>query len=69
MDRDHTVLHLATVTAPLPVHSDRLAAALAHTRLVDHPNRLRMGMLGGHDLLATVAELGLVPLDRFEKTL
>jgi len=69
MNPDHTVVHLATVAAPLPVHPDRLAPALGHARLVHYPDRLGMGMLGGHDLLTTVAELRLVPLDRFEKTL
>jgi len=69
MSRDQTVVDLAQVAAPLPLHSHRIAPTLPHARLVHRANRLRMGMLGSDDPLATVTEFFFIPLDRFEKSL
>jgi hypothetical protein len=44
-------------------------AALANPGLIHHADRLRVGMLAGHHLLAAVVQFFLIPLDRFEETL
>jgi hypothetical protein len=44
-------------------------AALGHGRLVDHANGFGMSVLPRHDLLATLTQSLLVPLDGFQKTL
>lgn len=63
------VLDLAAVTVVLTLHSRGLPAAFGRSRLIDHAQRLRVRMLGGHQLLAAVAEPLFVPPDRFEKSL
>jgi hypothetical protein len=65
----HAVVDLAPVAVPLPCYADRLFAALGHSRLVHHADRLGMSVLGGHDLLTSIPHFLLIPLDRFEKTL
>jgi hypothetical protein len=65
----HAVVHFAPVAVPLPRDAHRVVAALGHPRLVHHPDRLRVGMVRGDDLLATIVTLLFIPLDRFEKTL
>ncbi len=63
------VLDLAAVAVVLTLHAGRVGAALGRSRLIDHAQRLGVGMLGGHQLLAAVAEPLFVPADRFEKAL
>ena len=69
MDSDHTVVDLAAVAVVLSRDGHRVVAALADPRLVHRADGLRMSMVRNHDLLAAVAELFFIPLDRFEKTL
>jgi hypothetical protein len=69
MDSYHTVIHLAPIAVPLPRGAHRVVAALGDPRLVHHADRLRVTMIFGHDLLATVVEFLFIPLDGFEKTL
>jgi hypothetical protein len=69
MHSHHAVVHLAPATIPLPRDADRVAAALGNPGLVHHADRVRVTMILGHDLLATVVELFFIPLDGFEKTL
>jgi len=69
MDPHHAVVDLPPVAVPLPSHAHGVAAALGNPGLVHHADRLGVSMVGGHELLATVAELLFIPLDRFEKTL
>jgi hypothetical protein len=69
MHSHHAVVDLAPVAAPLPSHANRVVAALGNRRLVHHANRVRVTMIFGQELLATVVELFLIPLDGFEKTL
>jgi hypothetical protein len=69
MDSHHTVVHLSTVAVPLASHAHRVVAALGDPRLVHDADRLRMTVLFGQQLLATVVEFFFIPLDRFEKTL
>jgi hypothetical protein len=63
------VLDLAAVAVVLTLHAGRVPAAFGRSRLVDHAQRLRVRVLGGHQLLAAVAEPLFVPPDRFEKSL
>jgi len=63
------VLDLAAVAVVLTFHTCGLPAAFGCSRLIDHPQRLRVRMLGGHQLLAAVAEPLFVPADGFEKSL
>jgi hypothetical protein len=69
MHSHHAVVHLAPVAIPLPSHAHRVVAALGNPGLVHHADRVRVTMIFGHDLLATVVELFFIPLDGFEKTL
>jgi len=63
------VLDFATVAVVLTLHAGRVPAAFGRSRLIDHAQRLGVRMLGGHQLLAAVAEPLFVPADGFEKSL
>ena len=63
------VLDFAAVAVVLTLHACCVLAALGRARFINHAQRLRVGVLAGHQLLAAVAELLLVPRDGFEKTL
>ena len=63
------VLDLAAVAVVLTLHAGRVPAAFGRSRLIDHPQRLGVRVLDGHQLLAAVAETLLVPPDGFEKSL
>lgn len=63
------VLDLAAVAVVLTLYTGRVPAAFGRSRLIDHPQRVGVRMLGGHQLLAAVAEPLFVPPDRFEKAL
>lgn len=63
------VFDLAAVAVVLPLHGGRVPAAFGRSRLVDHAQRLGVHMLGGHQLLAAVAEPLFVPADGFEESL
>jgi hypothetical protein len=63
------VIHLSPIAIPLSPNADCLLAALGHARLVHGPDGLWMSMILGYHLLATVSQLLLVPLDRFQKSL
>ena len=69
MNADNTVVHLPTAAIPLPAGTHRLLAALGRARLVHATDRLWVGMLPSDDLLATISEVLIIPLDRFEKAL
>jgi hypothetical protein len=69
MHADNTVVDLAATSQPLPRGARGMAAALGRPRFVEAADRLRMSMLAGHQPLAVVAHAGLIPLDRFDKTL
>ena len=69
MHSDHAVVHLATIAAPLAIDAHCFLAALGCARLVHQADRLRVRMLLGHELLATVLQFTFIPLDRFEKAL
>lgn len=63
------VLDLAAVAVVLTLHAGGVPAAFGRSRLIDHPQRLGVRMLGGHQLLAAVTQPLFVPPDGFEKTL
>jgi len=63
------VVHFATVPVPLPSDADRVTAALGHTGFVHRADRIRMRVLLGHQLLATVPQSLFIPLDRFQEPL
>jgi hypothetical protein len=63
------ILHFAPTAAPLPLGSGRVGAALGRSRLVDQANGLGVGVLTCHDVLATLAQSPLIPLDGFKKSL
>ena len=63
------VLDFAAVAVVLTLHTGRVGTAFGRSRLIDHAQRLRFRVLGGHQLLAAVAEPLFVPTDRFEKPL
>jgi hypothetical protein len=69
MHSHHAVVHLPPVAVPLPRDAHRVVATLGDPGLVHHADRLRMSMIVSHDLLATVVEFLVIPLDGFEKTL
>ena len=63
MHSHRAVVDLPSVAVVLPADADRLFAALGRPRLVDTANGQRMGVLGGHDLLAAISQLFFIPLD------
>ena len=63
------VLDFAAVAVVLTLHAGGVRAAFGRSRLIDQAQRLGVRMLGGHDLLAGVAEPLFVPADGFEKSL
>jgi len=69
MHPHRAVIYLTLRTAPLPLGSHRVRPAFADSRLVDQSHGLRVRMLGSHDLLTTISQALLIPLDGFEKTL
>ena len=69
MHSHDAVVHLAPVAIPLSPHAGSGLAALGRPRLVHRADGLRVSMVLGHDLLATVAQFFFIPLDRFEKAL
>jgi hypothetical protein len=69
VDSDHAIVHFALVAEPLSPNRRRMRAALGRARFINGADRLGMGMVFGHDLLTTVTQLFLIPLDEFEKTL
>jgi len=69
MNPDNAVVELPTVAIVLPADTHRILAALRRARLVDAANRLGVGVVFGHDLLAAISQFFFIPLDRLEETL
>jgi hypothetical protein len=63
------VLDFTAVAVVLTLHAGRVRAAFGRSCLIDHAQRLGVRMLGGHQLLAAVAEPLLVPPDGLQKSL
>jgi hypothetical protein len=69
MDSHDAIVYLAFPAAPLPLGPHGVRPTFAHPRLVDHSHGLRMCMLRSDDLLTTISQSLLIPLDGFKKTL
>jgi hypothetical protein len=69
MNSHDAVIHLSSVTIPLPSNTNRCFPTLGHSRLIHDADGLRVSVVFRHDLLATIPQLFLIPLDRFEKPL
>jgi hypothetical protein len=69
MHADDAVVDFAATTQPLPSGADGLVTALGRSGFVEAADGLRVRVLAGNQLLAVVAHAGLIPLDRFHKTL
>jgi hypothetical protein len=63
MHSHHAIVDLTPIAVVLPTNADRLPAALGRARLVHAADRLGMGVLVGHNLLAAVSEFFFIPLD------
>ncbi len=53
----------------VPMHAHGFFTALGCARLVHATDRLEVGMVARHNLLALISEFFFIPLDRFEKSL
>jgi len=69
MHSHYAVVHLAPIAIPLPPDAHRIVPAFGDGGLIHHADRVGVSMVFGHDLLATVVEFLLIPLDAFEETL
>lgn len=69
MNAHNTVVHLPTVAIVLTTGAHRFLAALGRAGLIHATDRLGVRMVLDHDLLASISQLFLIPLDRFEKAL
>ena len=69
MNPHNTVVDLPAVAVVLPADAHRIFAAFRRARFVDATDGLRVGVVFGHDLLASISQLLFIPLDRFEKAL
>ena len=69
MHADDAVVNLAATTQPLPRDADGSVAALEGSGFVQAADSLLVGVLAGDQSLALIARAGLIPLDRFHKTL
>jgi hypothetical protein len=69
MNPHNTVVDLPAVAVVLSSNTHRIFAAFRRARFVDATDRLGMGVVFGHDLLASISQLLFIPLDQFEKAL
>src|ERR1035438_337877 len=67
--RDHAVLNLAEMAAPLLLYTGRLCSFLDETGLVDQTDAMRTAMLHCHDLLKATAHQAVIPLQQREELL
>jgi hypothetical protein len=69
MHADDTVVDFAATAEPLPGGADRLVTALGRSRFINAADRLGMGVLACDQLLALIAQVGFLPLDRLQESL
>jgi hypothetical protein len=55
MHTDDIVVVLSAIAVPLPTYTDGFFTTLGRTRFVDATDGLRMRMLAGDDLLASIS--------------
>jgi hypothetical protein len=69
MNSNDAVFELAAIAVVLPCRRRRTPAALMNSRFVNQANGIRMSVIAGDDLLASISQSLLIPLDGFQKTL
>jgi len=69
MHSHHAIIHLSPIAVPLSPNAHGIVAALGDGGFIHHADRLRMAVISGHNLLATIMEFLFIPLDGFEETL
>jgi hypothetical protein len=69
VDANGTVIDLTSITVVLPRNCRSASPALGCSRLIDGSNRIVMGMVSGNNLLTSITQQPLFPLDRFKETL
>jgi hypothetical protein len=69
MHAHHAIIHLSPIAVPLPPDANCIVPALGDGGFIHHADRLRVAMISGHHLLATIMEVLFIPLDGFEETL
>jgi hypothetical protein len=69
VDANGTVVNLASITVVLARNRCGASAALGRSRLIDGSNRIPMGMVSCNNLLASITQQYLFPLDRLKETL
>jgi hypothetical protein len=69
MNPHNTVIDFPAVAIVLPPNAHRIFATFRRARLVDATDCLGMGVVFGHDLLASISQFFFIPLDQFEKAL
>lgn len=69
MHTHRAILDLAAIAIVLACCTNGVLAAFVSPRLINQANRIRMSVVAGNDLLATIAKLFFIPLDRFQKAL
>jgi len=55
MNPHNTVVDLSTVAVVLPADAHRIFATFRRARLVDATDGIRVGVVFGHDLLASIS--------------
>ena len=63
------VFDFAAVAVVLTLDAASVVATLGRAGFVDRADRLGMGMLGGNEMLTSIANSPFVPSDRFEQSL
>ena len=63
MNTHNTVVDFPTVPVPLPAGTHRIFATLGRARLIHATDRIWMGVIFGHDLLASISEFLFIPFD------
>jgi hypothetical protein len=69
MNSHHAVLNLASIAVVLPAGANGLVAALCNARLVHAADGSGVSVVFGHNLLAAVTQLFLIPFDGLKKPL
>ena len=69
MHSHHAIIHLSPIAVPLPPDTHGIVAALGDGGFIHHADRLRVAVISGHHLLATIMEFLFIPLDGFQEML
>ena len=69
MNTNRAVLDFAAISVVLAGDCRSGVPTLSSSRFIDYPDGLRVRMVTSDDFLSAIAQLLLIPLDRFEETL